>query len=57
MKTLTYEVILTNGVQAGKKLASEVVTTAPIAEVTANGTKSGTAMRSQLRWRLRTNRQ
>jgi hypothetical protein len=33
-------VTLTNGVQAGKKLVSEVVTTAPIAEVTANGTKA-----------------
>jgi resuscitation-promoting factor RpfB len=39
VKTLTYQVTLTNGVQTDKKLLSEVVTTAPITQVTANGTK------------------
>jgi hypothetical protein len=39
VKTLTYEVTFTNGVQTGKKLLTEVVTTAPITQVTANGTK------------------
>jgi hypothetical protein len=40
VKTLTFQVTLTNGVQTGKKLVGEVVTTAPITEVTANGTKA-----------------
>jgi hypothetical protein len=40
VKTLTYELTLTDGAQTGKKLLSEVVTTAPVAEVTAHGTKA-----------------
>jgi hypothetical protein len=40
VKTLTYEVTFTNGVQTGKKLLSDVVTSAPVTQVTANGTKS-----------------
>ncbi|GAA0954273.1 G5 domain-containing protein [Virgisporangium aurantiacum] len=40
VKTLTYEITLTNGVQTGKKLLAEVITTAPTTEVTAHGTKA-----------------
>ena len=39
VKTLTYEVTLTNGVQTAKKLLREVVTKAPVTKVTAIGTK------------------
>jgi resuscitation-promoting factor RpfB len=39
VKTLTYEVTLTNGVQTEKKLISETVTKPPITEVIAIGTK------------------
>jgi hypothetical protein len=39
VKTLTYELTFTNGVQTGKTLVKEEVTTPPVAEVTAVGTK------------------
>ncbi len=38
-KTLTYEVTLVGGVETGRKLVNEVVTKAPVAEVTRVGTK------------------
>ena len=38
-KTLTYEVTTTDGVETGKKLVNETITTAPVTEVTARGTK------------------
>ncbi len=38
VKTLTYEVTLTNGTQTAKKLMKEEVTTPPITEVTVIGT-------------------
>jgi len=39
VKTLTYEVTLTDGVQTEKRLLSNVVTTPPTTQVTAVGTK------------------
>jgi hypothetical protein len=39
VKTLTYEVTFTNGTQTGKNLVNEAVTTAPVTQVTATGTK------------------
>jgi resuscitation-promoting factor RpfB len=39
VKTLTYEVTYTDGVETGRKLVSEVVTTQPVDQVTAVGTK------------------
>lgn len=39
VKTLTYQLTFTNGTQTDKKLVKEEVTTPPIAEVTAVGTK------------------
>ena len=36
---MTYEVTLTDGVQTGKRLISEVVSTRPTTQVTAVGTK------------------
>jgi resuscitation-promoting factor RpfB len=38
-KTLTYEVTYTDGVQTGKRLLSQKITEAPVAQVTAIGTK------------------
>ena len=40
VKTLTYQVTFTNGVQTGKKLLRAVVTKAPAAKVVAIGTKT-----------------
>jgi resuscitation-promoting factor RpfB len=39
VKTVTYEVTLTDGVQTGRRLVSSVVTTAPTAKVVAIGTR------------------
>lgn len=39
VKTLTYEVTYTNGVQTGKKLVREVVTRNPVTQVILVGTK------------------
>lgn len=39
VKTLTYELTLTDGVQTDKKLVKEEITTSPVAQVTAVGTK------------------
>ncbi|MBA9004229.1 G5 domain-containing protein [Thermomonospora cellulosilytica] len=39
VRTLTYEVTVTDGVQTGKKLVREVVTKAPVTRVIAVGTK------------------
>lgn len=39
VKTRTYEVTLSDGVQTDKKLVKEKVTTQPVTEVVANGTK------------------
>jgi resuscitation-promoting factor RpfB len=39
VKTLTYEVTTVDGVQTDKKLIGESVTTAPVTQVTAVGTK------------------
>ncbi len=39
IKTLTYEITLTDGVQTGKRLVSETVTRKPVTEVTAIGTR------------------
>ncbi|WP_199701263.1 G5 domain-containing protein [Jiangella rhizosphaerae] len=38
MRTLTYEVTLTDGVETGRSLVSDEVTTAPVDEVTSVGT-------------------
>jgi hypothetical protein len=40
VKTLTYEVTLTNGVETDKKLLTEVVTTKPVTQIVAIGTKA-----------------
>jgi hypothetical protein len=40
VKTLTYEVTLTDGVETGRKVVSDVVTTKPVDQVTAVGTKA-----------------
>jgi hypothetical protein len=40
LKTTTYRVTLTDGVETNKKLLYEKITTAPIAQVTAIGTKA-----------------
>jgi hypothetical protein len=40
VKTLTYQVTLTDGVETGKKLLSEVVTKAPVTQIVAVGTKA-----------------
>ncbi|SNT28562.1 G5 domain-containing protein [Asanoa hainanensis] len=40
VKTLTYEVTLTNGVETGKKLVRTVITKAPVTQVTRVGTKA-----------------
>jgi uncharacterized protein YabE (DUF348 family) len=39
VKTLTYEVTLTDGVQKGKRLVHQVVTKAPVTRVIAVGTR------------------
>ncbi|MEV0719507.1 G5 domain-containing protein [Asanoa sp. NPDC050611] len=39
VKTLTYEVTLTNGTQTGKKLVRTVITKQPVTQVTRVGTK------------------
>ncbi len=39
IKTLTYEITLTDGVQTGKRLVKETITRKPVAEVVAIGTK------------------
>ena len=41
-KTFLYEITTTDGLETDKKLISETVTTAPITEVTAKGTKVAT---------------
>jgi resuscitation-promoting factor RpfB len=38
VKTLTYEVTVTNGVQTGKELVREVITRPPVIEIIAVGT-------------------
>jgi hypothetical protein len=40
VRTVTYEVTLTDGVQTGKRLAGSVVTKRPVTKVVAIGTKS-----------------
>jgi hypothetical protein len=40
VRTLTYQVTLTNGVQTSKKLVSQTTTKAPVTQVVAVGTKS-----------------
>jgi uncharacterized protein YabE (DUF348 family) len=39
VKTLTYQVTVTNGVETGRKLVGEAVTRAPVDKVTVIGTK------------------
>ncbi|MEU8613571.1 G5 domain-containing protein [Actinoplanes sp. NPDC048791] len=40
VRTLTYEVTVTDGVQSGKRLIKSVVTKKPVTKVTAIGTRS-----------------
>jgi hypothetical protein len=40
VKTLTYQVTLTDGVETDKKLLTEVVTKAPVTQIVAVGTKA-----------------